>query len=90
MLDAIGIVSEDPTRQIAETDKYWNAVIGNGGKESQCGGCKDKWGLSWQITPVALTDGMLDPDPAAAKRVFTAMMGMKKIDIAAINRARAG
>ena len=74
----------------AETDKYWNAIVGNGGKESQCGWCKDKWGISWQITPKALTDGMSDPDPAAAKRVFTAMMTMKKIDVAAIEAARKG
>ena len=71
-----------------ETDRYWNAIVGNGGQESQCGWCKDKWGVSWQITPKALTDGMSDPDDATRKRVFTAMMGMKKIDIAAINAAR--
>ncbi len=74
----------------AETDRYWNAIVGNGGQESQCGWCKDKWGVSWQITPKALTDGMSDPDAATRKRVFTAMMGMKKIDIAAINAARKG
>ncbi len=73
-----------------ETDRYWNAIVGNGGQESQCGWCKDKWGLSWQITPRALTDGVTDPDPAAAKRVFEAMMTMKKIDIAAIEAARRG
>jgi len=78
------------TADQAETDKFWNAIVGNGGQESQCGWCKDKWGLSWQITPLALTEGMSDRDPAAAKRVFDAMMTMKKIDIAAINRARAG
>ncbi|MBC7982260.1 MAG: VOC family protein [Candidatus Obscuribacterales bacterium] len=78
------------TADQAETDRYWNAIVGNGGKESQCGWCKDKWGLSWQITPAALTDGMSDSDPAVRKRVFTAMMGMKKIDIAAINAARKG
>jgi predicted 3-demethylubiquinone-9 3-methyltransferase (glyoxalase superfamily) len=74
----------------AETDRYWNAIVGNGGQESQCGWCKDKWGLSWQITPKALTDGMSDPDAATRKRVFDAMMTMKKIDIAAINAARKG
>ncbi len=78
------------TADQAETDEYWNAIVGNGGQESMCGWCKDKWGLSWQITPVALSEGIADGDPAVAKRVFAAMMGMKKIDIAAINRARAG
>ena len=73
-----------------ETDRYWNAVVGNGGAESDCGWCKDKWGLSWQITPRALTDGMADPDPAVRKRVFDAMMTMRKIDVAAIEAARAG
>ena len=73
-----------------ETDRLWNAIIGNGGQASACGWCKDKWGLSWQITPRALTDGMADPDPAAAKRVFEAMMTMTKIDIAAIEAARRG
>ncbi|BEU99661.1 VOC family protein [Novosphingobium olei] len=73
-----------------ETDRYWNAIVGNGGQESACGWCKDKWGLSWQITPRALTDGMADPDPAVRKRVFEAMMTMGKIDIAAIEAARKG
>jgi 2-polyprenyl-6-hydroxyphenyl methylase/3-demethylubiquinone-9 3-methyltransferase len=73
-----------------ETDRLWNAIVENGGQESQCGWCKDKWGLSWQITPVALTKGVSDPDPAVAKRVFEAMMPMKKIDIAAIEAARRG
>ncbi len=73
-----------------ETDRYWNAIVGNGGKESACGWCKDKWGYSWQITPKQLTDAMADPDPAVAKRVFTAMMEMKKIDIAKIEAARRG
>ena len=72
----------------AETDRLWNAIVGNGGAESACGWCKDRWGLSWQITPRALTDGMADPDPAAAKRVFEAMMDMGKIDVAAIEAAR--
>jgi predicted 3-demethylubiquinone-9 3-methyltransferase (glyoxalase superfamily) len=71
-----------------ETDRYWNAIVGHGGKESQCGWCKDKWGVSWQITPAALTEALSDADPAARKRVFTAMMGMKKIDVAAIAAAR--
>ena len=73
-----------------ETDRYWNAIVGNGGQESACGWCKDKWGLNWQITPVALTAGITDPDPAVAKRVFESMMTMKKIDIAAIEAARRG
>ncbi len=70
-----------------ETDKYWNAIVKNGGQESQCGWCKDKWGLSWQITPRTLTEGMAKGG-AEAKRVFEAMMKMKKIDVAAINAAR--
>jgi 2-polyprenyl-6-hydroxyphenyl methylase/3-demethylubiquinone-9 3-methyltransferase len=78
------------TKDQAETDRYWNAIIGNEGQESQCGWCKDKWGVSWQITPAALIDGMSDKDPAVRKRVFAAMMKMKKIDIAAINAARKG
>ena len=78
------------TNDQAETDRYWNAIVGNGGQESQCGWCKDKWGLSWQITPVALTKATTDSDPAAAKRAFDAMMQMKKIDIATIEAARRG
>ena len=74
----------------AETDRYWNAIVGNGGQESACGWCKDKWGLSWQITPVALIEAIADPDPAAARRAFDAMMTMRKIDIAAIEAARRG
>ena len=74
----------------AETDRLWNAIVGNGGSESACGWCKDKWGLSWQITPRALIDAITDPDPAAAKRAFEAMMEMGKIDIAAIEAARRG
>src|ERR1700744_308959 len=73
-----------------ETDKYWNAIVGNGGKESECGWCKDRWGLSWQITPRVLMQAVSDPDKAAAKRAFDAMMGMKKIDVAAIEAARRG
>lgn len=73
-----------------ETDRYWNAIVGNGGEESACGWCRDKWGLCWQITPVALTEAIADPDPAAAKRAFEAMMTMGKIDIATIEAARRG
>jgi predicted 3-demethylubiquinone-9 3-methyltransferase (glyoxalase superfamily) len=73
-----------------ETDRYWNAIVGNGGQESQCSWCKDRFGLSWQIVPRALLEALSDPDRAAAKRAMEAMMGMKKIDIAAIERARAG
>jgi len=73
-----------------ETDRYWNAIVENGGQESQCGWCKDRFGLSWQIVPRALMSAMADPDKAAAKRAMDAMMGMRKIDIAAIERARAG
>lgn len=74
----------------AETDRYWNAITANGGAESRCGWCKDRWGISWQITPRVLTDGMSDPDPATRKRVFEAMMTMGKIDHAAIEAARSG
>ena len=78
------------TRDQAETDRYWNAIIDNGGQPSACGWCRDRWGLSWQITPVALTEAITDPDPAVAKRTFEAMMTMGKIDIAAIEAARRG
>jgi 2-polyprenyl-6-hydroxyphenyl methylase/3-demethylubiquinone-9 3-methyltransferase len=74
----------------AETDRYWNAIVGHGGEESECGWCKDKWGLSWQITPIALTKATTATDPAAAKRAFDAMMQMKKIDIATIEAAFRG
>ncbi len=74
----------------AETDRLWNAIVGNGGQESECGWCKDRWGLSWQITPRALTAAIAHPDGAAARRAFEAMMGMRKIDIAAIEAALAG
>jgi predicted 3-demethylubiquinone-9 3-methyltransferase (glyoxalase superfamily) len=74
----------------AETDRLWNAIVDNGGQTSACGWCKDRWGVSWQITPRALTDGIADPDPAVAKRVFDAMMTMTRIDIAAIEAARRG
>ena len=73
----------------AETDKYWNAIVGNGGQESECGWCKDKWGISWQITPRALTEAM-QAGGDEAKRAFAAMMTMKKIDVAAIKAARRG
>jgi len=74
----------------AETDRLWNAIVKGGGEESQCGWCKDRWGISWQITPRALIAAVTEPDRAAAKRAFDAMMEMKKIDIAAIEAARAG
>ncbi|MEO8003003.1 MAG: VOC family protein [Arenimonas sp.] len=73
-----------------ETDRYWNAIVGNGGQESQCGWCKDKWGLSWQITPTALIEGTTSADKEVAKRVFDAMMKMTKIDIAVIEAASRG
>ncbi|MCA3189050.1 MULTISPECIES: VOC family protein [unclassified Cupriavidus] len=73
-----------------ETDRLWNAIVSNGGKESDCGWCKDRWGISWQITPRVLLAGVSDPDRAAAKRVFDAMMTMRKIDIATIEAARRG
>jgi 2-polyprenyl-6-hydroxyphenyl methylase/3-demethylubiquinone-9 3-methyltransferase len=78
------------TADQAETDRYWNAIVGNGGEESACGWCTDKWGLSWQITPIALTKAITDPDTAAAKRAFDAMMQMKKIAIAALQAAHHG
>ena len=78
------------TEDQAETDRFWNALVGAGGEESQCGWCKDRWGFSWQITPRALNEGTADPDPAVAKRVFEAMMTMQKIDVAAIEAARRG
>jgi len=74
----------------AETDRYWNAIIDNGGQASACGWCKDKWGLSWQISPRVLTDAVTHSDPAIAKRAFDAMMTMGKIDIAAIEAAIKG
>ena len=78
------------TTDQAETDRYWNAIINNAGQPSACGWCTDKWGLSWQITPIALTQAITDPNPAAAKRAFDAMMQMTKIDIATIEAARRG
>ena len=78
------------TEDQAETDRYWDAIVSNGGAESACGWCKDKWGVNWQITPVALTRAYTHPDPAVAKRAFAAMMTMKKIDVAAIEAAVRG
>jgi predicted 3-demethylubiquinone-9 3-methyltransferase (glyoxalase superfamily) len=78
------------TENQEETDRYWNAIVNNGGAESACGWCKDRWGFSWQITPRVLLEATTDPDKAAAKRAFEAMMTMRKIDIATIERARAG
>jgi predicted 3-demethylubiquinone-9 3-methyltransferase (glyoxalase superfamily) len=77
------------TEDQAETDRYWNAIVGNGGKESACGWCKDKWGVSWQITPRVLTEAMA-AGGAEAKRAFDAMMDMGKIDVAKIEAARRG
>ncbi|WP_285275439.1 VOC family protein [Halopseudomonas bauzanensis] len=74
----------------AETDRLWNAIVNNGGQESECGWCKDKWGLSWQITPRVLTEAIAHPDPAVAKRAFEAMMTMGKIDIGRIEAAVKG
>ena len=79
------VITEDQ----AETDRYWNAIVGNGGQESACGWCKDKWGLNWQITPRTLTEAMA-AGGAEAKRAFAAMMTMKKIDVARIDAARRG
>lgn len=74
-----------------ETDKYWSAIVGNGGQESQCGWCKDKWGVNWQVTPKRLIELVFaNPDAAASKRAMDAMMQMRKIDIAAIEAAAAG
>ena len=78
------------TNDQAETDRYWNAIVGNGGQEHACGWCRDKWSISWQITPVVLTQAVTGPDRAAAKRAFDAMMQMRKIDVAAIEAARRG
>ena len=86
--EAVSFVVE--TQDQAETDKYWDAIVGNGGEASQCGWCRDRWGFSWQITPRQLTDAMTNADPEAAKRVFEAMMTMGKIDVARIEAARRG
>ena len=80
------VVTEDQE----ETDRYWNAIVGNGGQESACGWCKDKWGYSWQITPRVLLEATTSNDKAAAKRAFDAMMTMHKIDVARIEAALAG
>jgi predicted 3-demethylubiquinone-9 3-methyltransferase (glyoxalase superfamily) len=80
------IVTEDQE----ETDRLWDAIVGNGGQESECGWCKDKWGFSWQITPRRLLELNTDPDPERARRSFEAMMTMRKIDIATLERAVAG
>ena len=77
------------TKDQEETDRYWNGIVGNGGRESACGWCKDKWGLNWQITPQVLTDAMA-AGGEEAKRAFAAMMDMTKIDVAAIEAARRG
>ncbi len=77
------------TEDQAETDRYWNAIVNNGGQESECGWCKDKWGISWQITPRVLMEAFA-AGGAQAKRVFDAMMTMQKIDVAAIEAARRG
>ncbi|NEX62399.1 VOC family protein [Noviherbaspirillum galbum] len=78
------------TEDQEETDRLWNAIVAHGGQESACGWCKDRWGISWQITPRALVAAISDADRAAARRAFNAMMTMKKIDIATIEAARAG
>jgi|SRR5579872_2751679 len=78
------------TNDQAETDRYWNAILSNGGEEDACGWCRDKWGISWQITPRVLLEAVTGADRAAAKRAFEAMMQMKKIDVAVIEAARRG
>ena len=78
------------TQDQEETDRYWNAIVNNSGQESECGWCKDKWGISWQIIPMALLEASYSPDPAVAKRVFDAMLKMKKIDVAIIQAAIRG
>ncbi|ENU99048.1 MULTISPECIES: VOC family protein [Acinetobacter] len=78
------------TQDQEETDRYWNAIVNNSGQESECGWCKDKWGISWQIIPMALLEASYSSDPAVAKRVFDAMLKMKKIDVAIIQAAVRG
>ena len=78
------------TEDQEETDRYWNAIVNNGGQESECGWCKDKWGVSWQIIPKALLEASYSSDRDVAKRAFDAMMTMKKIDVAAIEAAVRG
>jgi len=80
------VVTEDQE----ETDRYWDAIVGNGGAESACGWCKDRWGFSWQITPRVLLEANTSSDKAAAKRAFEAMMTMRKIDVATIEAALRG
>lgn len=86
--EAVSFMVHTDTQE--ETDRYWDAIVGQGGSESACGWCKDRWGFSWQITPRALMAAMADPDRAAAKRAMEAMMTMRKIDIATIEAARRG
>lgn len=86
--EAFSFMVETSTQE--ETDRYWNAIVDHGGEESMCGWCRDKWGLSWQITPKVLLDATTHSDPAVAKRAFEVMMTMRKIDIAAIEAAMAG
>jgi len=78
------------TQDQEETDRYWNAIVNNNGQESECGWCKDKWGVSWQIIPMALLEASYSPDPVVAKRAFDAMLKMKKIDVAIIQAAVRG
>lgn len=78
------------TQEQEETDRYWNAIVNNNGQESECGWCKDKWGVSWQIIPMALLEASYSPDPVVAKRAFDAMLKMKKIDVAIIQAAVRG
>ncbi|QNP49823.1 VOC family protein [Diaphorobacter aerolatus] len=78
------------TEDQEETDRLWNAIVGNGGEEGDCGWCRDRWGVSWQITPRMLLASFTDPDRAAGKRMFDAMMTMKKLDIATLEKARRG
>lgn len=86
--EAVSLVALTDSQE--ETDRYWNAIVGNGGEESACGWCRDRWGFSWQITPRRLIELTTDSDQAKASRVFEAMMTMRKIDIAAIEAAAAG
>lgn len=83
---SFSVITEDQ----AETDRYWNAIVDNGGQESRCGWCKDRWGISWQVTPRVLMEMYDHPDPTARQRAFAAMMGMGRIDVAAIEAALAG
>jgi len=86
---ALVLIEQIATDNQGETDRYWNAIVGNGGQESACGWCKDRWGLSWQITPRVLTEAVA-AGGEEARRAFTAMMDMTKIDIANIETARRG